>query len=77
MTNATEPRRRKRFSTILYDTLSVFAVAIIALDTTNFFEFSPEIARYLRGGSIVLGAILLSDKLDIIRDKRRARRRRR
>jgi predicted nucleic acid-binding Zn ribbon protein len=72
-----EPKRRKRYATIVYDALAVIAVAIIALDTAKFFEFSPTVERYFRGGAIVLGAVLVSDKVDLIRDRQRQRRRRR
>ena len=72
-----EPKRRKRYATIVYDALAVIAVAVVALDSAKFFDFSPEMERYFRGGAIVLGAVLLSDKLDLIRDRNRQRRRRR
>lgn len=73
--NAQPPRRRKRYATIVYDALAVLAIGVVALDTANIFTFSPEIERYLRGAAAVLGAVFLSDKLDIIRDRRRQKRR--
>lgn len=72
-----KPKRRTRYATIVYDTLAIIAIAVIALDTANVFDFSPEMERYMRGAAAVLGAVLLSDKLDIIRDRRRQNRRRR
>ena len=73
----TEPKRRKRYATIVYDFFAIVAVAVIALDSAKVFDFSPDGQRYLRGAAVVLGAIFVSDKLDLIRDKQRQRRRRR
>lgn len=72
-----QPKRRIRYATIVYDVLAVIAIAVVALDTAKVFDFSPNAERYFRGAAVVLGAIFLSDKLDVIRDKSRQRRRNR
>lgn len=71
-----EPKRRTRYATLVYDALAIVAIAVVALDAANVLDFSPNAERYLRGAAAVLGAVLLSDKLDVIRDRNRQRRRR-
>ncbi len=72
-----EPIRRRRYATIVYNVFAIVAVAVVALDASKVFSISPNAERYLRGAATVLGAILVSDKIDIIRDRNRQRRRKR